>query len=84
MTGKVVSLRSEPAIPTSECPDFVEKVAAGIVLDEGRQFFPLDPAKAETPIAIPWALASELVHVLPPTTTLAEATDVLSRVAIIG
>lgn len=51
-----------PAVPAPECPDFVEEVAAGIVLDEGRQFFPLDPAKAETPIAVPWALASELVH----------------------
>lgn len=51
-----------PAIPASERPDFVEEVAAGIVLDEGRQFFPVDPATAETPIAIPWALASELVH----------------------
>lgn len=51
-----------PAIPASECPDFVEEVAAGIVLGGGRQFFPLDPAKAETPIALPWALASELVH----------------------
>lgn len=51
-----------PATPARECPDFVEEVAAGIVLDEGRPFFPLDPAKAETPIAIPWALASELVH----------------------
>jgi hypothetical protein len=48
MTGKVVSPLA-PAVPACECPDFVEEVAAGIVLDEGRQFFPLDPAKAETP-----------------------------------
>lgn len=51
-----------PAVPACQCPDFVEEVAAGIVLDEGRQFFPLYPATAETPIAVPWALASELVH----------------------
>jgi hypothetical protein len=50
------------AVPGSQRPDFVEEVAAGIVLDEGRPFFSLDPAKAETPIALPWALASELVH----------------------
>ena len=51
-----------PAVPARQCADFVEEVAAGIVLDEGRQFFPVDPATAETPIAVPWALASELVH----------------------
>lgn len=42
--------------------DFVEQVAAGLVLGEGKRFFPLDPATAETPIAIPWAIASELVQ----------------------
>ena len=51
-----------PAVPASESSDFVEEVAAGIVLDEGSQFFPVHPATAETPIAVPWALASELVH----------------------
>lgn len=33
-----------------------------VVLREGRQCFPADPATAETPIGVPWALASELVH----------------------
>lgn len=50
-----------PTDPAWERPDFVEEVAAGLVLGEGKPFFPLDPATAETPIAIPWALASELV-----------------------
>jgi hypothetical protein len=50
------------AVPAWDRPDFVEEVAAGLVLGEGKQFFPLDPAVAETPIAVPWALASELVY----------------------
>lgn len=58
--GGLVPLAS--AVPACQRPDFVEEVAAGIVLGEGRQFFPLDPATAETPIAVPWALASELVY----------------------
>jgi hypothetical protein len=40
----------------------VEELAAAVVLGEGRQCFPADPATAETPIGVPWALASEFVH----------------------
>jgi hypothetical protein len=58
--GGLVLLGS--AVPAWQRPDFVEEVAAGLVLGEGKQFFPLDPAVAETPIAVPWALASELVY----------------------
>jgi hypothetical protein len=50
------------AVPAWQRPDLVEEVAAGLVLGEGRQFFPLDPAVAETPNAVPWPLASELVY----------------------
>jgi hypothetical protein len=50
------------AVPAWQRPDWVEEIAAGLVLGEGKQFFPLDPAVAETPIAVPWALASELVY----------------------
>lgn len=58
--GGVVPLGS--AVPACQRPDFVEEVAAGVVLGEGRQFFPADPPNAETPIAVPWALSSDLVH----------------------
>jgi len=54
-------VRLGSAVPAWERPDSVEEVAAGLVLGEGRRFLPLDPAVAETPIAVPWALASELV-----------------------
>jgi hypothetical protein len=50
------------AVPACQRPDFVEEVAAGVVLGEGRHFFPAYPATAETPIAVPWAMATELVH----------------------
>lgn len=41
--------------------DFAEDVAGAIVHYEGKIFFPADPAKSSTPIAVPWAVASELV-----------------------
>lgn len=50
------------AVPACQRPDFVEEVAAGVALGEGRHFFPAYPATAETPIAVPWAMATELVH----------------------
>lgn len=57
--GGLVSVGS--ATPAWQRPEFAEDVAAGFVLGAGKPFFPRDPATSETPIAIPWALASELV-----------------------
>jgi hypothetical protein len=52
-SGERGLVRLGSAVPAWQRPDFVEEVAAGLVLGEGKQFFPLDPAASETPIAVP-------------------------------
>lgn len=49
------------ATPAWQRPEFAENVASGFVVGAGKPFFPRDPATSGTAIAIPWALASELV-----------------------
>lgn len=59
--GELLPLPADDEPLWRRLPDFAEHVACSIVHYRGRHFVPTNPATSSAPVAVPWAIASELV-----------------------